>query len=79
MVILPETDGERAVVAAERIRKEFQKEQFFPSPGVEVNRTLSIGVAEYRLDEGVTEFIHRADTAMYLAKRNGKNQAFLLK
>jgi len=35
--------------------------------------TISVGVAEYREGETVTEFVHRADEKMYEAKRAGKN------
>lgn len=36
--------------------------------------TLSIGVAEYALGEDLSLLIERADEAMYLAKRAGRNQ-----
>ncbi|MGE4281973.1 MAG: diguanylate cyclase, partial [Magnetospirillum sp.] len=35
--------------------------------------TLSIGVAEYEFGETLGAFVHRADEALYLAKRQGRN------
>ena len=42
--------------------------------GVEVGITVSIGVAEYRPGEDPRETIARADTALYHAKRDGRNR-----
>ena len=36
--------------------------------------TLSIGAAQYRAEEPLTEFIARADAALYRAKRAGRNR-----
>jgi diguanylate cyclase len=36
--------------------------------------TLSIGVAEYRPGETPSDLIHRADEALYLAKKNGRDR-----
>jgi diguanylate cyclase (GGDEF)-like protein len=36
--------------------------------------TVSIGVADYILDESVDDWIRRADDQMYLAKRHGRNR-----
>ncbi|HVK94932.1 MAG TPA: GGDEF domain-containing protein [Noviherbaspirillum sp.] len=71
--ILPDTDVRGAVVHAERLRVyahflDFQKllEQKHIS--------LSIGVAEYRNGEKITDLISRADTALYQAKQLGRNR-----
>ncbi len=69
-VLLPETDEAQAVIAAERLRKAFAEQKFDGG----VSKTISIGVAEYRPGEDATAFVRRADTAMYLAKRAGKNR-----
>ncbi len=37
--------------------------------------TISLGVTEYRSDETKEDMIKRADDAMYLAKRNGRNRS----
>ena len=36
--------------------------------------TLSVGCAEFVIGEPVGNFLHRADEALYLAKRSGRNQ-----
>ena len=73
-VILPNTAGEGARVVAERIRERFSEEIFLPSPQTPVRKTLSIGVAEYRLDDNKEALVERADQNMYAAKQGGKNR-----
>lgn len=73
-VILPETEVQGAVYAAERIRKGFEAEIFSPKPNKTVNITVSIGVTQYEPKEKVKAFIKRADKAMYVAKKEGKNR-----
>jgi diguanylate cyclase len=36
--------------------------------------TLSIGVSQYRPGEQLIETVRRADNALYLAKRSGRNR-----
>jgi diguanylate cyclase (GGDEF)-like protein len=40
----------------------------------EVKITISIGVTQYSPKEELSTFIQRADRAMYLSKRNGRNK-----
>lgn len=35
--------------------------------------TTSVGIASYRMGEGLDEFVRRADERLYVAKRRGKN------
>lgn len=76
-VILPETEGDNALLVAERLRKGFEKTALNPLPRTEVFMTVSVGVAQYQPDELDTVFIKRADAAMYSAKMNGKNRVNL--
>jgi diguanylate cyclase (GGDEF)-like protein len=76
-VILPETEGENAILVAERLRKGFEETALSPLPRSEVYMTISVGVTQYVPDEQETVFIKRADTAMYTAKTSGKNRVFL--
>lgn len=75
-VILPSTALRDALVVADNIRRQVAGKKV-------VNRrtnqnlgqiTLSIGVAQYTLGEPLTSFIQRADEALYLAKRAGRNR-----
>jgi diguanylate cyclase (GGDEF)-like protein len=77
-VILPETRGPEATKVAERIRKEFRAISFSPAPGTHIDASVSIGIAEYKAEEGMTEFAKRADEAMYRAKRQGGNRTLLV-
>lgn len=77
-VILPETEGNEAVVVASRIRVLMKAEKFTPGAGKIVKITISIGVTEYCPDERISSFVERADKAMYIAKQKGKNKVVFL-
>lgn len=72
-VILPETSGEGAVIVAERLRSMVENQEFVLSTG-SIKVTVSIGVAELKAEESRKQLIVRADTAMYVAKQNGRNR-----
>jgi len=72
-VILTETRGQDAVIVAERLRKRFSDEIFFPVPLEPVHVTVSVGIAGYRDGEEIASFVKRADQNMYEAKAKGKN------
>src|SRR3989304_2104166 len=73
-VILPHTNKKDSTVIAERIRKGVQ--DFKPSnPELDVWPTISLGVAEFPGDAShIDDLINKADKAMYLAKKMGKNK-----
>jgi diguanylate cyclase (GGDEF)-like protein len=80
-ILLPETDHVGACVLAERIRAKVAASGIAPPPDASVATgtiplTLSIGVAALPGSTASTpsEFIARADAALYQAKRNGRNQ-----
>ena len=80
-VLLPETDHVGATVLAERIRARVASTGVELPPdaapgGTTIPLTLSIGVAALPGSTASTpsEFIGRADAALYQAKRNGRNQ-----
>ena len=75
-VILTETRGQDAGVAAERLRKRFADEIFFPVPLEPVQVTVSVGIANYRVGEEIASFVKRAVQNMYEAKAKGKNCVF---
>lgn len=66
-VILPETSQKDATIVAERIRKAFEKCKFDET-------TLSIGVAQYDLENNLDILIKNADESMYKAKNQGGNR-----
>lgn len=73
-IILPETTGEEANNVAQRIKTVVESENFLPEPGKINTITISIGVTEYSKDEQLSEFILRADKAMYKSKAKGRNR-----
>ncbi|MGE5505513.1 MAG: diguanylate cyclase [Actinomycetota bacterium] len=75
-VILPETRLKDAVMVAEAIRRQVATKKIANRRTGQVlgQVTLSIGVAEYEFGETLGAFVHRADEALYLAKRRGRNR-----
>ena len=73
-VILPETTGQEATIVAGRIKTAVELECFLPEPGKIYTITISIGVTEYHEDEEISDFILRADKAMYKSKATGRNK-----
>lgn len=73
-VILPETGCQDALVVAERIRESIEHETFTPMKEEEVSIAVSLGVTEYQPDERISNFVQRADQAMYMSKNAGRNR-----
>ncbi|MBF0168261.1 MAG: GGDEF domain-containing protein [Alphaproteobacteria bacterium] len=75
-VIFPKTDLKNALAAAENIRNNVANKQVTNKrTGQSLGQiTLSIGVSEYSLGEPLSQFIQRADEALYLSKRSGRNR-----
>lgn len=69
MVIFPNTTLSVASKISERIRQAVEGYNFVD--GLRI--TISGGVGQYN-NETITELVHSADTGLYIAKRNGKNQ-----
>lgn len=83
--ILVETDGKGALETAERIRKIIENGAFDIGNG-SIRITGSIGIAVFpddmtpaNYDSGQKLLISKADSALYLAKREGRNRAYLFK
>lgn len=73
-VILPETELDEACVVGNRIKDNVRKTIFTPKSGVNTSVTVSIGAAQIINDEDFTSFIKRADKALYLSKKNGRDR-----
>ena len=75
VVIMPETDLEKAMQVGERIRRCIAGEPFHPSPGRAVRVTASVGIASVeRASDTPEAVLKRADIALYCAKRDGRNR-----
>lgn len=75
-VVLPETRLRDALQVAETIRRQVATRKITNRRTGQVlgQVTLSCGVAEYEFGETLGAFVHRADEALYLAKRKGRNR-----
>ena len=71
-IILPETDVRGAAIVGEKLRASVANSQFrFKEQPVPV--TVSIGAAEFRGSDTQEDVFERADRALYLAKKRGRN------
>jgi diguanylate cyclase (GGDEF)-like protein len=78
VAILPETDIERALVAAERIRRAIETDSA-SHMGEEVTSgvTVSLGVASFPRDgEDAEDLLEVVDNLLYRAKEQGKNTVY---
>jgi diguanylate cyclase (GGDEF)-like protein len=75
LICLTDTERDKALKMAERIRKEIEG-RIFKYKGQEISITASFGVYSLRKDEikDMDTFIHYADKQLYEAKRRGKNR-----
>lgn len=73
VVLLPDTPLDRGIDAMTRLQRELTK-RFFLAGTEKILITFSAGVAQLTPEETGMEAIRRADQAMYLAKRAGKNR-----
>jgi len=73
VILMPDTALENGVEAMVRLQRELTK-RFFLAGTEKVLITFSAGVAQLAPGETGPEAIKRADQAMYLAKRAGKNR-----
>ncbi|MEY4882326.1 MAG: hypothetical protein RIS34_180 [Pseudomonadota bacterium] len=73
VILLPDTPLDRGIDAMTRLQRELTR-HFFLAGAEKIMITFSAGVAQLAPDETGEEAIKRADQAMYLAKRAGKNR-----
>jgi diguanylate cyclase (GGDEF)-like protein len=68
-IMLPETNLSEARIVAGRILDRFAHDSLSIDENEITEFTLSIGIAEYQSNEGIKQFLHRADAVMYEAKK----------
>jgi two-component system cell cycle response regulator len=76
VVVMPDTDVAFAYTVAERLRQSVEANPFHISrdPG-QLNITISIGIAGSDGNQDSADaLLHRADQALYRAKREGRNR-----
>jgi len=73
VVLLPSTMLDDALTTMVRLQRALTK-RFFMGNNNQMLITFSAGVAMYKQGEDQATVLHRADQAMYLAKKTGKNK-----
>jgi diguanylate cyclase len=73
VVLMPDTQLDQGIEAMSRLQRELTK-SIYMAGSEKVLITFSAGVALVGAEESGTDAIRRADQAMYLAKRAGKNR-----
>ncbi|MCL1886656.1 MAG: diguanylate cyclase [Betaproteobacteria bacterium] len=75
VILFPETQINDAIFVMQRLQRELTK-HFFMHNQEHILITFSAGVALRKKDENWDMVTHRADKAMYAAKKAGKNRVF---
>jgi len=70
IVLLPHTSRDQAKVQAERMRQTIEQNEFTIPEKVKI----SAGVTEYEDGDTLESMLKRAEMALYIAKRSGRNQ-----
>ncbi|MBI2451748.1 GGDEF domain-containing protein [Candidatus Pacearchaeota archaeon] len=70
-VMLPNTLLNKAKQIAERLRRSMLSDNYLKKYKI----TISLGVSEYEQKDNFEKFSKRADSALYDAKKNGRNKA----
>ncbi len=75
-ILAPDTGDEGAVILAERVLEAFRRHKFRSLPP-DMQMTVSVGLAASpaRDDEIARTLLARADEALYIAKRNGRDRS----
>lgn len=73
VLVLTGTGLPGALTVAELMRGKVARAEF-PEFGPAFRITVSIGIAEYAPEEEISQTVDRADQALYLAKRKGRNR-----
>ena len=77
-ILLPESDAQSGMAAAERLRKALADTTVPVDPsGVELHFTVSIGVSTLPPGSTLDNLLRSADAALYQAKDSGRNQVVL--
>jgi len=72
-IILPETTLPEAKFVADRVLTKFSNDSLTINEKEISKISLSIGITEYQINEGIEQLLHRADVTMYEAKQRKGN------
>ncbi|MBB5320729.1 diguanylate cyclase [Marinobacter oulmenensis] len=74
VILLPGCEEGEAVVVAEKLRKAVEATDIEADSDVSLRFTISVGVASLTHGVALDVLLHRADQALYQAKRSGRNR-----
>ena len=75
VILMPETDIESAMGVANKLRETIEAVKFNYQEKA-VNITVSCGASQFQKGDKPETVFHRADTSLYHAKQNGRNQCY---
>lgn len=77
LMLLVDITAEKAAKVAEKLRLGVEKEEFRLPHGLVLKATISIGLAQYTGHPDHQKLLNRADEALYIAKRQGRNRVVI--
>jgi diguanylate cyclase len=78
VMLLPDTDLNTAKVVANKLRETIETANF-KVLGDKISITLSCGISQFSEADTLDSIFERADSALYQAKQNGRNQCVVIK
>ncbi len=73
VVVLPSHSIELSVLRAEEAQKRIRRESFIQG-NLDIRFTVSMGIAQLQEGESSSDWLKRADTALYQSKNSGRNK-----
>jgi len=73
MVFMPNVQAEEARRIAEAIRSRVETHPY-EKDGISLKPTICIGISNLKADDSMTSLFKRADEALYMSKRSGRNK-----
>lgn len=73
VIVMPETRLDDGLIAVEKLRQDVSQSQFHYQ-GTDVSVTVSVGLAEMKVDDNPEMLFQRADRALYRAKDEGRDR-----
>ena len=74
ILVLLNSDEQKAIEVAEKIRREIEKSVVNYRGEVKVSVTVTIGLSTYAGGKSIQDMMDDADAKLYYGKRHGKNQ-----
>lgn len=73
VVVLPGHSAEHAIIRAEELQKRVRNEVFIQGD-IELRFTVSMGISQLLENESASDWLKRADLALYQSKNSGRNR-----